>query len=191
MMTEKEGVAVSDTPQDDGQTPAEMPEATVDEVAQLRQRLASLEDGLLRARADYQNLQRRSSAERAEAVLYANAELMKSLLPVVEGLQRAVESAKTGENLKPVFDGVRLVYEDLMKTLGAHGLESIDAKGKKFDPRVHEALMMQPSKDAPEGTVIEEVGRGYQLRDRVLRPAKVIVAKGESESKAPSDQPEE
>ncbi len=173
MMADDDTVVVGETPETASN--ADMGEAS----EALKQRIATLEDSLLRAKADYQNLQRRNMSERAEAILYANADLMKSLLPVVEGLQRAIESAKSSDNLKSVFEGVRLVHEDLMKSLGGHGLETIDAKGKKFDPHVHEALMMQPTKDVADGTVIEEVGRGYQLRDRVLRPAKVIVAKGE------------
>lgn len=184
MVTEKDAVAVSDAQQDEGPAPPETRDASVDEVAQLKQRLASLEDSLLRAKADYQNLQRRNNAERAEAILYANADLMKALLAVVDGLQRAIESGKTSQDLKSAFDGVRLVYDDFVKALTNQGLEVIEARGKKFDPRVHEALLMQAANDVPAGTVIEEVARGYQLRDRVLRPAKVIVSKG-AEDEAP------
>lgn len=146
-------------------------------VEQLRARIALLEEALYRAKADYQNLQRRTSLERTEAVRFANGELMRSLLVVVDGLQRSLDAASNSNNLKAVFDGVRLVYDDLMKALASHGLEPIEAHRKPFDPNVHEALMQQPSADTPAGTVLEEVARGYRLRERVLRPAKVVVAR--------------
>lgn len=146
-------------------------------VEQLRARVAALEEALYRAKADYQNLQRRTALERSEAIRFANADLMRSLLVVVDGLQRSLDAAANSSNLQAVFDGVRLVYDDLMKALGAHGLEPIEAHRKPFDPNVHEALMQQPSADAPAGTVLEEIARGYRLRERVLRPAKVVVAR--------------
>jgi len=118
-----------------------------------------------------------------KAIRFANADLMRSLLVVVDGLQRSLDAAANSSNLQAVFDGVRLVYDDLMKALGAHGLEPIEAHRKPFDPNVHEALMQQPSADAPAGTVLEEIARGYRLRERVLRPAKVVVA----QEMAPSD----
>ena len=163
----------------------------VDEVAipveQLDAKVAMLEDKLLRAKADFQNLQRRSAIERSDAVRYANAELMKSLLSVLDDFERSLEAAKTTDKLDAVVDGVRLVYDNFMKSLNTHGLEQIKALHEPFDPHVHEAMMQQPSADFSPGTVIEEVSKGYQLRDRVLRPTRVVVsaaldAKGEAAS---------
>lgn len=181
-----------------------------DPIAALQAKADALESALLRAKADFQNLQRRSAVERSEAIRFANADLMKSLLVVLDDFERALAAAEgaeggqgsatpTGEarfnpaapagdaRFNPalpdapassaVIEGIRLVFANLMKALGDHGLEPIDAREVPFDPTIHEALLHQPTTDAPPGTVIEQVAKGYRLRDRVLRPARVVVAK--------------
>lgn len=149
--------------------------APVDVEAVLRAKVEKLEDSLLRARAEYQNFQRRAAIERSEAIRYANAGLMKSLLSVVDDLERAVSSP--GGESGTVDEGVRLVYENLLKALREHGLETISTGTEPFDPSVHEALMQKPSADHPSGTILEEFAKGYRLGDRVLRPSKVVVSK--------------
>lgn len=144
--------------------------------SELQARIESLEDALLRAKADYQNFQRRATTERIDAVRYANAELMRSLLNAMDDFDRTL-AASNDATLDAIVAGVRLVYENLQKALTDNGLEIIEARGKTFDPAIHQALMQQPSDECAPGTVIEQVTRGYRLRDRVLRPARVIVAK--------------
>lgn len=151
--------------------------AQVKLIDELRAKSQELEDGLLRTKADYQNFQRRSAIERADAVRYANADVMRSVLSVIDDFERSLKAANTSDNLDAVIDGVRLVYDNLRNALRAHGLEPIEALHQPFDPNVHEAMLQQPTDDHPAGTVIEEIARGYRLRDRVLRPAKVIVSK--------------
>jgi len=148
-----------------------------DPLAELQSRVAKLEDSLLRAKADFQNLQRTSAVERADAIRYANAELMKLLVRVVDDFERSLAAASKPDNLQAVVEGVRLVYENLRKALADHGLEPIEALHRPFDPNVHEALLQRPSDEHPPGTVIEQIAKGYRLRERVVRPAKVIVAK--------------
>ena len=155
-----------------------------DQVQELQAKVETLEDGLLRAKADYQNLVRRSALERSEAVRYANAELMRSLLGVLDDFERSVVAAGNSDNLASVVDGVRLVHENLLNALRNHGLERIEALHRPFDPHVHEAMMQQPSAEHPPGTVLEEVAKGYQLRDRVIRPAKVVVSSASGEELA-------
>ena len=147
----------------------------VDELTELRGKVDKLDDALLRARAEYQNFQRRAAVERAEAIRYANAGLMKSLLSVLDDFERAM-SSPAGEG-QVVDEGVRLVYENLLKALREHGLETITTGTEPFDPSLHEAMMQQPSPDHPAGTILEEFAKGYKLRDRVLRPSKVVVSK--------------
>lgn len=151
----------------------DIPETT----EQLKERIAKLEDNMLRVRADYQNAQRRAAVERAESIRYANADLMKSLLGVIDDFDRTLVAAETTDHLDAVVDGVRLVHQNLVAALASFGLQPVDALGRSFDPAVHEALMEQPSSEHEPGHVIEEVARGYHLWDRVLRPAKVIVSK--------------
>lgn len=139
--------------------------------------IESLKGALLRAKADFANLQRRATVERAEAIRFANADLLKSLLGVMDDFDRTIDAAESCDNLKSVVDGVQLVHANLAKALQGSGLEEINALHRTFDPTVHEALLQQPTDEHPPGTVIEQVAKGYRLRDRVLRPAKVIVAK--------------
>ena len=154
--------------------------ATDSRVAELEARAGSLENALLRAKADFANLQRRAANERSEYLRYANAELIKSLLGVLDDLERSVAAVESGENAAALADGVRLVHANLKKTLAGAGLESIDAAGRPFDPALHEALVHQPTDEAPDGTVIHEIAKGYKLHDRVLRPARVAVAKAKA-----------
>ena len=148
---------------------------TQDQLAQMQAKIDSLEDSLLRAKAEAQNIQRRAATERNEAIRFANAELMRTLIPVLEDFDRTFEAAGTTD--KSILEGTRLVHANLIKALRDAGLEPIEARGEDFDPTIHEALMHQPSEDFPPGRVIEQVTRGYRLRDRVLRPARVVVAK--------------
>ncbi len=154
--------------------------------SELQARIESLEDALLRAKADYQNFQRRATTERIDAVRYANAELMRSLLNAMDDFDRTL-AASNDATLDAIVAGVRLVYENLQKALTDHGLEIIEARGKTFDPAIHQALMQQPSDVCAPGTVIEQVTRGYRLRDRVLRPARVIVAKATDDGDQKAD----
>lgn len=149
------------------------PEETIES---LRETVAALEDTLLRAKADFANTQRRNEKSRLEAVQFANADLMRSLLGVLDDFERALDAAGNSEYAKTIADGVRLVYENFKKALCDHGLESIEAIDKPFDPHVHEAIMQQPVGDRDPNTVIQEIAKGYRLKDRVIRPAKVVVA---------------
>ncbi len=144
--------------------------------ATLQSQIDSLEESLLRARADFQNLQRRSAAERSEAIRYANAELIKDLLAVLDDLERTLGALERNEDKKAIADGVRLAYENFMKVLRDQGVEPIEAAGRPFDPALHNALMRQPSSSYAPGTVLEQVAKGFRLKERVLRPATVIVA---------------
>jgi molecular chaperone GrpE len=126
-----------------------------------------------RTAADFDNFRKRATREREEFVTFANERLVKELLPILDDLERALVAA-TEHQEAALEDGVRLVYQSLAGLLSRQGLEEIDAAGK-FDPHVHEALLSQPS-EAEEGSVIDVVQKGYKLGDRVVRPARVVVA---------------
>jgi len=164
--------AGSAEPQADVAVPRE-----ADAAEALQARVDALENSLLRAKADYQNLQRRTATERVDAVWLANADIMRSLVGVLDDLERSLAAARNLEGKDAVIDGVRLVHTNLMQALRMHGLEPIDALHEPFDPQIHEAMLQQPSAVYPPGSVIEEIARGYRLRGRVVRPSKVIVSK--------------
>lgn len=145
-------------------------------LAEMQARVDSLEESLLRAKAESQNIQRRAASERTEAIRFANAELMKSLIPVLEDFDRTLAAAGAAPEAT-LLEGTRMVHANLLKALTDFGLAPIEASGEAFDPTIHEALMHKPTADMPPGQVLEQVTRGYRLRDRVLRPARVIVSK--------------
>jgi molecular chaperone GrpE len=126
-----------------------------------------------RTAADFDNFRKRATREREEFVTFANERLVKELLPILDDLERALVAA-TEHQEAALEDGVRLVHQSLEGLLSRQGLKEIDAVGK-FDPHVHEALLSQPS-EAEEGSVIDVVQKGYKLGDRVVRPARVVVA---------------
>jgi molecular chaperone GrpE len=126
-----------------------------------------------RTAADFDNFRKRATREREEYVTFANERLVKELLPILDDLERALVAA-TEHQEAALEDGVRLVHQSLAGLLSRQGLKEIDADGK-FDPHVHEALLSQPS-EAEEGSVIDVVQKGYTLGDRVVRPARVVVA---------------
>ena len=126
-----------------------------------------------RAAADFDNFRKRATREREEYVTLANERLVKELLPILDDLERALVAATEHEEAA-LEDGVRLVHQSLENLLARQGIREIDATGM-FDPHVHEALLSQPS-DAAEGSVIDVVQKGYALGDRVVRPARVVVA---------------
>jgi molecular chaperone GrpE len=136
-------------------------------------KVAALEDRLLRLAADFDNFKKRAARERDELVTLANERLVKELLPILDDLERALVAAAEHEEAQ-LEDGVRLVHRSLAALLERHGVQAIDTDGK-FDPHVHEALLTQPS-EAEEGSVLDVVQKGYRLGERVVRPARVVVA---------------
>jgi molecular chaperone GrpE len=133
-----------------------------------------VDDRLLRLAADFDNYKKRAARERQEYVAFANERLLKELLPILDDLERALNAAEQHEEAQ-LEDGVRLVYRALASLLERQGVQQIPTDGK-FDPHVHEALLAQPSEDAETGAVIDVVQKGYKIGDRVVRPARVIVA---------------
>ncbi|HEY2370985.1 MAG TPA: nucleotide exchange factor GrpE [Gaiellaceae bacterium] len=144
------------------------------EEAQVEEQQAEVQDDrLLRLAADFDNYKKRVAREREEYVAHANERLLKELLPVLDDLERALDAVGQHEEAT-VEEGVRLVHRSLAALLQRNGVREIPTEGK-FDPHVHEALLSQPS-EAEEGSVIDVVQKGYALGDRVVRPARVVIA---------------
>ena len=133
---------------------------------------------LQRLAADFDNYRKRALRDQQAFAVRATERLLGKLLPVLDDLERALEAAAEHEEAK-LEEGVRLVHRSLADVLTKEGLAEIETEGK-FDPHVHEALLSQPS-DAEEGSVIEVVQKGYKLGDKVIRPARVVVAAPSSE----------
>ena len=145
----------------------------VDELASVTHERDDYLDRLQRLKAEFDNYRKRAARDQESLVARATERLVKELLPVVDDLERALEAAAKHEEAT-LEEGVRLVHRELRDTLATEGLVEIETDGR-FDPHVHEALVAQPS-EADEGSVIDVVQKGYRLGDRVLRPARVVVA---------------
>ena len=167
------------------------PEGSGDELAV---QLKETEDRLLRLLADFENFKRRALKERTDANQYGHQNLVKDLLSTVDNLDRAIDHAREseGEDFENLLQGVELMQRELMTALGKHGVVRIEAVGKAFDPAVHEAMAQAPDGSVAPNTVIEELQTGYMLRDRLLRPTRVIVTRAPDEAEGDEGkQPEE
>ena len=143
------------------------------ELEALRNENEELIDTLQRLQADFDNYRKRAARDQESLVARAGERIVKELLPILDDLERALEAVESHEEAK-LEDGVQLVHRQLEQLLEKEGLALVETDGR-FDPHVHEALLTHPS-DADEGSVIEVLQKGYRLGDRVLRPARVVVA---------------
>jgi molecular chaperone GrpE len=142
------------------------------------QEIAALNNRLLRLQADFDNFRKRSLREKDELYRLANQDIMQELLPVLDHLDLALKAVADHGDDQAFVEGVKLVAEQLLSALGKFGMTPVDAAGEEFDPNLHEAISHLPSEDVVENRVIEQVRRGYQLGDRLLRPAQVVVSSG-------------
>ncbi len=160
-----------------------------DDLENLRQQLEAkeaevrqIQDRLLRQAADLENYKKRAEREKADSIRYANENLVKDLLPVLDNLERALAHAQGGGNGKPLLEGIEMVLKNFLDVLGRHGVSQVSALGEQFDPAKHEAVAQVDSPGREPNAVVDEYRKGYYLLDRLLRPAQVAVAKG-SETK--------
>jgi molecular chaperone GrpE len=144
------------------------------ELQKLKAERDSLLDRLARAQAEFENARRRASKEQQDFRDYASFDTIKSLLPVLDSFERALQTKSEAADFR---SGVELIYKQLQDALARMGVRAIPAKGEPFDPHVHEAVEMVETSDAADHEVIEELQRGYKIKDRLLRPAMVKVAK--------------
>ncbi len=158
-------------------------EAPADPTAGLRAEIAALKDQLLRALAETENLRRRGQREREDALKYAAVPFMRDLIGVVDNLRRAMDSVapealEADEHLKTLMAGLEMTEKELATVFERHHIVKIEPLGERLDPHSHEAMFEVPDPESPSGTVVQVVQAGYRLHDRLLRPARVGVAKG-------------
>lgn len=161
---------------DEAVEPENLEEALASEKEKAEEYLANWQ----RTQADFVNYRRRSEQERQEFNSFANANLLLGLLPVLDDLERALDAVPTKYKKSDWVEGVRLVERKFKTSLEGQGVKPIKALGEPFDPNFHEALRQDKG---DEGIIIEEFQKGYMLKDKLLRPAKVVVGNGEQETK--------
>lgn len=155
---------------------------TPEQVAELQARAAKADENwerLLRTTADFDNFKKRAAREKIEAGHYASAALLQKLLPILDNFEMALTAAQSakGDKLASLSTGVTMIQQQLKNALAETGLEEIEAAGQLFDPNLHEAVSQVETTDVPEGHVAQQLRKGYKLKERLLRPATVVVAK--------------
>jgi len=176
---DEDGHVKRSDPEPEGEPAAEAEAFSSEEVERMAGQLVENRDKYVRLLADFDNFRRRANKERQDLVTYGHENLVKDLLSTVDNLDRAIEHAQQsdGGNLASLLQGVELVQRELYAVLAQHEVRVIEAEGRPFDPSLHEAMAQVPDDSVPANTVIEVLQKGYQLRDRLLRPARVVVAK--------------
>lgn len=154
------------------------PESTESAEDILKAELAAANDRNLRLMAEFDNFRRRSAKEQLEIIETANGKLLEKLSEVLDNFERAFASENKAKDLETFEKGMQMIHDQFAKVLTDAGLEQIDPTGEEFDPNCHEALMQQPSEDIPENHVVTVFMKGYKLKNKILKPAKVIVSSG-------------
>ena len=155
-----------------------------DPAVEARREAAELKDKLLRTLAEMENLRKRTEREVFDARLYGIAGFARDVLAVADNMHRALEAIRpelsetADPKVKALIEGVELTERELLKMLEKNGVTKFSPQGEKFDPNVHEAIAHEPSNQVAEGIVLRQTRRGYRFKDRLLRPAKVIVSSG-------------
>ncbi|NWF93821.1 MAG: nucleotide exchange factor GrpE [Syntrophaceae bacterium] len=167
-----------------GQEPQMHLEEKEKEIEELKKKLEEKEkeakehyDRLLRVAADFDNYKKRAAREKEDWTKFANEDLMRTILPFIDNLERAVNHAEKVEDTGVLIEGVRLTIQQLLQELRRFGLSSFESRGKPFDPALHEAILVVPTDQYEPNQVVEEFQKGYLFNDRLLRPATVSVSK--------------
>jgi molecular chaperone GrpE len=155
---------------------------TPEQFEELKARAAKADEHwqrLLRTAADFENFKKRAVREKQEGIRFANESLIQNLIPLLDNFDSALAATQTAEtdSVQSLQTGIAMIYQQLRKVLADAGLEEVDAAGKVFDPNLHEAVSQKETDEVPEGHVAQQLRKGYKLRDRLLRPASVVVAK--------------
>jgi molecular chaperone GrpE len=147
-----------------------------DRIRELEAKAADLQDQYLRKAAEFDNYKRRTDAEKSEFFAYASEKLLAELLPVLDDFDRTMESFEKNHDPDALKKGIDIVYDKFRAVLARQGLKVMDSNGKPFDVNLHEAILQQPAENVEPDTVIDTVEKGYFMKNKVLRHAKVIVS---------------
>ena len=195
MLTEEELTEEGHNPQSEEQD-GEVPSPSLEEqlnikLLQAREEMRRHQDLYLRAMADMDNLRKRTQREKEELGKFANENILRDLLPVIDNLERAVEHADQGKEKGGLLEGVQMTLAQFAQVLTRFGVEPVISLGLPFDPAVHQAIGQLETSEYPANTVAQEMQKGYLLNDRLLRPALVMVAKAPAAQEKETDQTEQ
>jgi molecular chaperone GrpE len=150
-------------------------------LGQIQADIERFRDLALRTQADFENFRKRSAREKEDAVKYANASFLERLIPILDNFELGLTAARGSSESSAILSGMDMVSKQLTDFLVASGVDAVNAEGQRFDPNLHEAVAQEASATVPENVIVRQLRRGYKLRDRLLRPATVVVSKGPPE----------
>lgn len=186
----------NDLPKDSGES-VELSEAQLKELVNRlteeldasKQRVETYYRRLLRTEADFDNFRRRARAEKEEILLHAAEKVITGLLPVLDNLERALDAVKSTRDIEALIQGLDMVHRGFKDILDREGLKVMEVLGRDFDPELHEAMAQVPTaaSEIPDNTIVQEFQKGYLLRGKVIRPARVAVAKEGPTEEGPTD----
>jgi len=162
------------------------PDTIQDQMLQLKAERDKYKEIALRSVADLDNYRKRMAREKDEAIRFANASFLERLIPILDNFELGLQAAKATGGHSAVVDGMSMVSRQLQDFLTGCGIETVDATGQPFNPNIHEAIAQEESEEVEEGHVIRQVRKGYRLKDRLIRPANVVVSKGVAAGKDPA-----
>jgi molecular chaperone GrpE len=154
-----------------------------DEIAELKEKALKADESwerLLRTTSDFENFKKRAAREKQDAIKFANEGLLEKLIPVIDNFEMALlatETAQASASTDSLKTGVKMIHSQLKSVLTDAGLQEIDATGQTFDPNLHEAVSQKETTEVAEGKVVQQLRKGYKFRERLVRPATVVVAK--------------
>jgi molecular chaperone GrpE len=154
---------------------SEVVDESEQKIAELQAKLDETENKMLRAQADFDNFRRRSRLDQEAAQKYRAQSLVTEIIPALDNFERALQIEADNDQTKSLLQGVNMVYNQLVQALQSEGVEAIKAVGEQFDPHLHQAVMQVEDENFDSNTVIEELQKGYTLKDRVIRPSMVKV----------------
>lgn len=172
----EEEIEVIDADHEDEEQEDETQEDLQSKLEELKQEKDETFDRLLRLQAEYDNYKKRTQKEKEASLKYKSQDLVNELLPVVDNFERALQVEKN-DHTKGIIDGITMVYNQFKDALTSAGVEEIETVGKEFDPNLHHAVMQTEEEDVDSNIIVEELQKGYLLKDRVIRPAMVKVNK--------------
>jgi molecular chaperone GrpE len=183
--TETEGIGAENKALKENDSNKKDKEKVIDPLKEMEARLESLEqeakenhDRFLRVSAEFENYKKRAAREMGDFRKFANESFVKAMLPVVDNLDRAIESSSNDKNTNTsVVEGVNMTLREILKVFEQFGVMPFESLGKTFDPGFHQAVMQEENEDYPDNTVLNELQKGYLIHDRLLRPAMVVVSK--------------
>lgn len=158
---------------DSNATPVE-----TDPIADAQAEASKYRDLALRGQAEFDNYRKRAAREKEDAIRFANSRLFESLLPIIDNFELGLSAARNDAQGSSILMGLDMVFKQTQDFLADYGVNAIESVGQKFDPNQHEALAQEPSDEVAEGIVLRQVRKGYKLKDRLLRPANVVVSTG-------------